>query len=97
MSGKKATTFIFVVLFIAAVCLFSNYILTETYHECQGFDCSVCSIIQTAKEITGATKKTGCFISLFLPALSACLSAVTCFLSKFFALTPVTLYDRLTI
>lgn len=97
MNGKKATTFIFVVLFIAAVCLFSDYILTETYHECQGFDCSVCSAIQTAKEITGATKKTGCFISLFLPALLSCLSSVICFISKLFTITPVTLYDRLTI
>ncbi len=97
MNAKKATTFIFVVLFIAAVCLFSNYILTETYHECQGFDCSVCSTIQTAKEITGATKKASCYLSLFLPALLACLSAATCFIRKFFTLTPVTLYDRLTI
>lgn len=94
---RKAVAVILAVLFVVIFALSLWFIADNHDHECCGENCSVCAVLRVAEEISGGAEKAGSVALLFSFVFAAVLCLKKASARFVTAVTPISLFDILTI
>ncbi len=93
----RKTALVLAILFVIVFALSLGFIAENHGHECSGADCSVCAVLRVAEEISGGAKKATSAVLLFSFVFAAVLCLKKASARFFAAVTPISLFDILTI
>lgn len=94
---RKAVAVILAILFVVIFALSLGFIAENHGHECSGANCSVCAVLRVAEEISGGAEKAGSVALLFSFVFAAVLCLKKASARFVTAVTPISLFDILTI
>ena len=93
----RKTALVLAILFVVIFALSLGFIAENHGHECSGANCSVCAVLRVAEEISGGAEKAGSVALLFSFVFAAVLCLKKASARFVTAVTPMSLFDILTI
>ncbi len=85
-------------IFVLALLLSCDFLLSNSEHDCACCnDCPVCAVLEIAREISGAKRKTSAVVAVLAASAFACVLSLFVKKGERVAENPVSLCDVLTI
>ncbi len=98
MRKQRGAAIIVAAIFVLALLLSCDFLLSNSEHDCACCnDCPVCAVLEVAREVSGAKRKTNAAIAILTASAFACVLSLFVKKGERIAENPVSLYDVLTI